>query len=156
MKMTSKILTLALVGLMFMSVNTFAQMKDGGKRGQGIENNIPNLTDQQKTDIEKLRTEHKKQVLPITNDLGLKRAELQNLRTAEKPDQNAIDAKVAEIGALQTKLMTSREKQTQDIRALLTDEQKVYFDTNRKKHNKNATGCAGKKGSGADCVKKCN
>jgi len=155
MRVMSRLLTVAMVSLMFISVNTFAQKGDcGGAKGHhkdgkgaGIENKIPDLTDKQKADIEKIQLDGKKEMLPITNALGVKRAELQTLRTAEKIDQKAIDAKVKEIGDLRTQMMSLREQRVQKVRSVLTDDQKVVFDSQKGKNHK------GHKGHGpkADC-----
>ena len=148
MRVMSRLLTVAMVSLMFISVNTYAQKGDCiGAKGyhkdgkvSGIENKIPDLTDKQKADIEKIHLDSKKEMLPITNALRVKRAELQTLRTAEKIDQKAIDTKVKEIGNLRTQMMSLREQRVQKVRAILTDDQKVVFDSQKGKgHNGHGT-----------------
>jgi len=145
MKVISRLLTVAIISLMFISVNTFAQKgncernnsnKSNGKN-TGIENKIPDLTETQKADIKKIQLNGKKEMLPITNSLAVKRAELQILRTAEKIDQKAIDTKVNEIGALRTQMMSLREQRIQKIRSVLTDNQKIVFDSHKGKHSHN-------------------
>ncbi len=155
MKVMSRFLTIAMVSLMLISINSFAQNGNGQGKGQnmgkadcsGIENKIPDLTDKQKADIERIHLDGKKEMLPITNSLKVKRAELQTLRSSEKIDQKAIDAKVKEIGDLRTQMMTLRENRIQKIRNLLTDDQKIVFDSNKSK------GYNGHKGHGqkANC-----
>ena len=161
MRVMSKLLTVAMISLMFISVNTFAQKGDcnghKGHKGEGvgIENRIPDLTEKQKADIEKIQLDAQKEMLPITNGLGVKRAELQTLRTAEKVDQKAIDAKVKEIGELRTQMMALRESKIQNIRNVLTDDQKVIFDSRKGKHN-NKMKHGRKSGSGSKHGKGCN
>lgn len=161
MKTMSRFLTVIMISLMFISVNTFAQKgnQDGRQMqkrdGHGIEQRIPDLTEKQKADIKKIKLESKKEMLPITNSLGVKRAELQTLRTAENVDKKAIDTKIKEIGELRTKMMSIRENRLQSIRSILTDDQKVVFDSQkgkahrvrgakdncRHKSGKNCNGC---------------
>ena len=156
MRTMNRFLTIVMVSLMLISVNTFAQKGNGNGKGNGhmadgsgIENRIPDLTEKQKADIKKIQLDGKKEMLPITNALGEKRAELQTLRTAEKPDQKAIDAKVKEIGDLRTQMMTLREKRVQSIRSILTDDQKIIFDSHKGKGHKGhgaGDNCGHKKG----------
>ncbi len=139
MKNFSKILTIMLVSMMFLSANTFAQPGKGdckGHKGKGIENAIPDLTDQQKSDIQKIRIKYDKKVLPITNELRESRAHLKTLQTAENPDKAAIDKQIEKIGKLRTDMIKLREEQRQEVRALLTDDQKVVFDTKMARHGK--------------------
>ena len=163
MRVMSRLLTVAMVSLMFISVNTFAQKGNcegsnghkGNGKGAGIENKIPDLTEKQKADIEQIQLDGKKEMLPITNGLGVKRAELQTLRTAEKIDQKAIDAKVKEIGNLRTQMMSLREQRVQKIRSVLTDDQKVVFDSHKGKHSKGHSAksdCGSKKGKNGGFV----
>lgn len=142
MKNLSKVLGIILVSIMFFSVNSYAQPHGhncgGHKKGKGIENAIPDLTDQQKADIQKIRVEYDKKVLPITNELRERRAHLKTLQTAENPDKKAIDKEIETIGSLRVNMMKLREEQRLKIREVLTDDQKVVFDSRmaNRKHNK--------------------
>lgn len=171
MKVMRNFLTIVMISLMFISVNTFAQNGNGNGNGQGngkssdcghskghgsangkgIESKIPDLTEKQKTDIDKIFIDAKKEMLPITNELGVKRAELQTLRTAEKPNQKEIDAKVGEIGKLRTDMMSLRERRVQSIRTLLTDDQRVVFDSHNKGHKHSSKSDCGSKKSKKKC-----
>jgi Spy/CpxP family protein refolding chaperone len=87
------------------------------------------LTDAQKEQIEKLGTEHAKKVLPLRNELGELRAELRTLSTVDKVNMTDINKKIDEMGKVQTELMKERAAHRQQIRSLLTDEQRVKFDS---------------------------
>ena len=87
------------------------------------------LTDAQKEQIEKLRTQHMKNVLPLRNELGELRAELRTLSTVDKVNMTDINKKIDEMGKVQTELMKERAAHRQQIRSLLTDEQRVKFDS---------------------------
>lgn len=104
----------------------------GGPDGQSRILNIPGLTDQQKTAIEKIRVQTQKEALPIRNEMREKRARLNTLGTADKADMNEINKVVGEIGDLQTQLMKNREMAKQQIRELLNDEQRLFFDTHKR------------------------
>ncbi len=93
---------------------------------------IPDLTDEQKTKIESLKIELMKALKPIKNKIREKEAQLQTLRTEDKPDMNKIFALVDEIGMLKTQARKEHEKHIQEIRQLLDEKQRVVFDVNHK------------------------
>ena len=153
MKLRSKFLIALLAIFLTGSVQTFAQKKsdcDGHKKG-GIENKIPDLTDKQKEDINKIELDYKKAVLPVTNELREKRAKLKTLQSAETPDTKAIEGLIDDMGKLRTDLQKLRSKKHQDIRNLLTEDQKIVFDTKASSHSGHKCGGTKKKG----CEKKC-
>jgi len=90
---------------------------------------IPNLTDDQKKKIKDLRTPLQKEVLPLKNQLAEKRAHLKTLQTADKADLKSINSTIDEMSQLQSQIMKKHAAHTQAVRALLTDEQRVAFDT---------------------------
>jgi Spy/CpxP family protein refolding chaperone len=103
---------------------------------------LPNLTAEQKSQIEKLRTSHQKEMQQLKNEEGENRARFQTLMTADKPDMAAINKNIDEFGKIKTDMMKKDALHTQSIRALLTEEQKLVFDA---KHSKDGKGKDGKK-----------
>lgn len=91
---------------------------------------IPDLSEDQKSQITKLKTQALKETTTFRNQLAEKRAHLKTLSTAENADQKAIDAEIDAISSLRAKIMKVQAKLRQDIRALLSDDQRVYFDNN--------------------------
>ncbi len=143
-----KTLKIGTIGILFFalvfSLNTFAQRGYGQGNGQGYGNdytndyrndqgyfcnNLPDLTDEQQTKITEFRTKHLKQMQDDRNQLALKRASLQVMRTAESVDMSAINKIIDEMGVIQTRKHKNREQHFQDVRNLLTDNQKIYFDS---------------------------
>lgn len=112
--------------------------------GQGIENRIPDLTDTQKEKIKTLRTAHLKDAQQIKNQMGIKRAELKALQTAENPDLDAINKKIEERSALRLDLEKKSAAHKQSIRALLTDDQKVVYDKQTSRRGNAAHDCGSK------------
>jgi len=96
--------------------------------GKGMLNNIPNLTEEQTAKIEALKTPHMKEMLPLKNQMAEKKAQLTTLTTAEKADMDAINKKIDEIGTLKTQMLKKREAHKQDIRKILSEEQRLMFD----------------------------
>ena len=106
-------------------------MMNGQGGGQGFKNHhmgIPNLTDEQQTKIENLRVAHLKEIQPLKNQMAELKAKQRTLTTADKPDMKAIDANIDEITKLQNTIMKKAAAHRQDVRAVLTDEQKLWFD----------------------------
>lgn len=94
--------------------------------------NIPDLTEEQQTKIDALKAPHLKVMLENRTELDKLNAELKALEIADQPDMAKINAKIDEISAVKTKMAKERSKHRQDVRVLLTDEQKVYFDSHRR------------------------
>lgn len=92
-------------------------------------NAIPNLTEEQRGQIKALKTDERKELLAVNNRIREQNARLRTLTTANKYDTKAVDKAVDELSKLEkTKLSTSL-KYKQQIRELLTDEQRLAFDT---------------------------
>ena len=131
--LSAAVIVLVLAGLSLAQMERRGPME--GPRHQMFREHEPgmfamlNLTDAQKEQIEKLRTEHMKNVLPLRNELGELRAELRTLSTVDKVNMTDINKKIDEMGKVQTELMKERAAHRQQIRSLLTDEQRVKFDS---------------------------
>jgi len=125
-----KILALAFVTLLLVNTNTFAQCSKHEGKGNCHTKNIADLTADQQTQMDKLKTTHMKTIMDVKNQIGVKNAELKVLNSADKTDMNAINAKIDEIGALKTQLIKKKTEHMQAIRTILTPEQRLKFDVN--------------------------
>lgn len=90
---------------------------------------IPDLTDEQKEQIKELKTDHLKATLPLKNQLQEKEARLQTVSTGDNVNMNDVNKTIDEIAAIKTKMAKSRAAHRQQIRKILTDEQRVFFDS---------------------------
>ena len=90
---------------------------------------IPGLTDQQKEQLKKLHDAFADKSLALTNQLGEKEARLRTLTTAKKIDEADVSKVVDEIGSLRHQLFKSHVMLDLKIRELLTEEQRMFFDT---------------------------
>jgi Spy/CpxP family protein refolding chaperone len=90
--------------------------------------NPSSLSEQQRADLQKIRAEQLKERTQTRNLLREKRAKLEVLQTADKPDMNAINRLIDEIAAIQAQEMKAQAASRQKIRSLLTDEQRATFD----------------------------
>ncbi len=87
------------------------------------------LTVEQQEQIKTLRIKHLEQMLPYRNEMQEKRAKLQTLRTAKNVDMKAINNLIDEKAMLKADQMKARAAHHQEIRSLLTDEQRIVFDS---------------------------
>lgn len=85
---------------------------------------LPNLTDEQKEQIQALRIKHLKEVMPIETDIKIKELELNALWLADKLDAKAIVAKVKEIADLRMKMELAKVNHKIEIYKILTPEQR--------------------------------
>lgn len=142
----AKHLSMSLILMMAMifttTLSSFAQGKPGGGRqappppppppppsGQlQMLDRLPDITKEQKAQITKLHAAMLKEVMPIQNVLKEKQARLHTLSTAEKVDMKAINSVIDDMAKLRADIQKKRMKFVQDVRALLTEEQRVIFD----------------------------
>lgn len=124
--------TMLVATLLISSATLFAQPMNSNqmkaKKGVGIENKIPNLTTDQKAKIQAFRIDHMKVVTPIQNAIKEKKAHLNTITSTDKPDMVDVNKTIDEISKLNGDLMKSRIAHQNQIRSILTDEQKVYFN----------------------------
>jgi len=89
--------------------------------------NLPNLSAEQAAKIQKLKIEHHKALLALQTDLKTKRLDLHQM-TMESADQKKLEAKIDELAKAGADIQKKRLAQRNEIRSLLTDEQKKLFD----------------------------
>ena len=137
-------LKMAVLLVVFITGFTFANAQRNECSGNGMK--MLDLTDTQQKAVDNLRTEHLKLVLPLKNELELKHAELNIISTADKVNMSEVNTKLDEIGAIKLDMAKKRAAHRQDIRNLLTEEQRVKFDMHSPRHGKGGPGNKGSKG----------
>ncbi len=153
------LISMMVISMLFISSISFAQQGNGQGNRQGnrqgnksanvnaqnnraqysqanFYNRIPDLTDTQKEQIKTIRTKMMKEMLPLRNSLKEKMAHLNTLSTAETVDMKAVNKQIEEIGKIKTEMMKVGAKYRQEIRSLLTDDQRIFFDMHSPKMNK--------------------
>jgi Spy/CpxP family protein refolding chaperone len=88
----------------------------------------PPLTDQQKEQIKKMRITHLKEVQPVRNEMRELKAHYKTLTTTENPNIAEINKNIDAQTVAINKLMKLRAAHQQEIRKILTDEQKLLMD----------------------------
>ena len=158
-KFTKVILASMLVGLISFSTAE-AQVRNGQGNGQGQNYGNQNgqnfqgrrmmmfneLTEDQQTKINALRTKHLQETQTMRNELNEKQARLNTLRTAPKVDLKGINVVLKDASVLRLKMAENREAHLQDVRNVLTDEQRVNFDARHA--NGNGYGQGHRRGNG--------
>ena len=132
---------LMLVALMGLTTVIVAQPAENGKKDfrfvEGKEMRMKghkemaqslNLTDAQKESFKKTTIAVQKELQPLRNQLGEAEAHQKTLVTAEKPDLGAINKNIEKIGALRIEMAKIQTKHHVEMRAQLTDEQRLKFD----------------------------
>ena len=130
-KMKFKTIALLLVAtLLSINTNIFAQngknMQQGEKK---IICTIPNLTQEQQTKIEKLKTAHMQEMINYKTQLAEKKAHKNTLMVAKNVDLKSVNKVIDEMSAIRAEMQKTGAKHHNDVRNLLTDEQKVFFDS---------------------------
>ncbi len=86
-----------------------------------------NLTDAQKGQMEKLRTELEKKQVAVQGKIALLRVDLKELFQAENPDRGAIEKKMKEVSDLQHQLKVNGLDHLFAVKGILTaDQQKIW------------------------------
>ncbi len=129
--MLKSVLALALVAAVAMPAA--AQMRGSGWAGRGMGRGGcmgPQFTADQQEQIQKIHEKYDAQRVELANRLGVLRGEMQDLVAAEgEPDFKAIEKKMEDMSDVRLQLSKLRLRIHQDIRPLLTDDQKKLFDS---------------------------
>lgn len=107
-----------------------------------------NLTDAQKEAFKKSMMALQKQLQPVRNELGELEARQKSLTMVDKPDMAAVNKNIEKIGSLKVEMAKIMVKHHLDMRAQLTDEQRLKFDAfkHRMKEGRGMKGPRGPRG----------
>jgi len=112
-------------------------------------NNIPDLTPEQEKKIEDLKLKLRKELLPLDLKLDEAKAHLRLLEAADAVESMEVDAVIDQITTLQNQKMKLKARHKQDVRKLLNENQRIYYDTKYCSANKRIN--KGKKGNQTGC-----
>lgn len=120
----------------FLGANTLqAQEQKDDKMNKPFESGcmIPDLTDSQRAALKDLRMEHQKKMMLFDAKLEEKKAALNILRLADRPDTKAINQTIDEFMVIKGDMMKETEAHMQAVKSKLTDEQKLWFNSHHAK-----------------------
>lgn len=92
-----------------------------------------NLTDEQKESFKQGMMSLQKELKPLRNELGELNARQKTLESADQPDFKSINKNLDKIGELKTEMAKIQVKNRLEMRAQLTDEQRMKFDMVKRK-----------------------
>ena len=90
---------------------------------------IPDLTEEQEAEIKSLRLEQIERNTAHRNAMDELRARKRSLMTEADPDMSAVNNVIDEMTALRNTQMKQNVNHRQAVRELLTEEQRVIFDS---------------------------
>jgi Spy/CpxP family protein refolding chaperone len=161
MKTTKLILSFLLLLSLFAAPLVAQPNKNEGmdehhKKGIGM--GIPGLSEEQGKKIDALRISFQKEMLSLKNQMSELKAHQKTLSTADKVDMKAIYANIDAITQVQNQMMKKGADHRQQVRSILTDEQRLRFDLKsdgRKGFRKMGHKVKKADCSGPDCKNKC-
>lgn len=106
------------------------------ERNHGVINDIPDLTEKQKTEIKAIRAESRKTMEPRNKELRELRNKISELKRAENPDQTQINRLIDKSAQIQAEIKKAKTDAQLKTRKVLTAEQRKVLDAkqeNRKK-----------------------
>lgn len=112
----------------------FGQMAFGMAEGRGLGMfradlmEKIDLTKEQKETIQKILSEHKKDIIKKDADQRLAEVELQEMLSREKPDMGLVKNQIQKIANLKADIQFARIKMQIDLKNVLTDEQKAKIE----------------------------
>ena len=90
---------------------------------------LPDLTEEQKDQIKEIHLAHIKDVQPLKDEVKINRVKVDVLLKRDDPDMKEIVSLVEANGKLLTQIQVKSIEQKISVRSLLTDEQKIIYDT---------------------------
>ena len=124
---TKSLIFIAALFIVFMSVDSFGQRGMGASQGECI---LPDLTEEQQTKISALRTERIAASTQHRAEMNELRARKRTLTLADAPDMNKVNSIIDQMAAKRAVQMKSQVEHRQEVRKLLTTDQRVIFDSN--------------------------
>lgn len=133
---------MAIMGVtVFLAGNSFAQNKTisvtdfastssvNGKRHINVTSGIPNLTEEQKTEINKIVEEGRRKAEPQSKKMKTLRSNLNKLKMADNPDQQQINNLIDESEKTKAEMEKFKTALQLKVISILTPEQRKAVDT---------------------------
>ena len=138
-KLNFKLMTVAALTMLMMNMGMQAQearrpfqergkdrMEEPNKRRQALR--IPDLSDEQKSQMKAFKISFEKESLPLKNQINELEASLQSLITMDELNKKEVSRVVDDIASTKATLMKKHVDHTAEIKMILNEEQKVFFN----------------------------
>jgi len=127
------IVVIAALALALVATNALAQRggRGAGVRGERIERIVearPVFTDEQKEEIKAIHERYEEERVELSNRIRVLRMEMNDLLGADEPDFDDIEDKLEAVHAVRLEQAKLRLRIHQDVRPLLSDDQRALFD----------------------------
>lgn len=99
-------------------------------------NDIPDLTDDQKTKIKAIKSENRKKMEPQRAEMKMLHSKLAELKMAENPNQQEINKLIDKSALVKAEMEKSRAATEMEVRGILTPEQRKVMDAKMKERMK--------------------
>ena len=127
--MPPKILKWIMLSFFIYGITSYSWGEPGGPiKGKRGRLDLPDLTEEQETQIENMRIELEGAVLPLKSELELESAKFKKLMITDYPDKAAIEDRIDRISSIQTRIRKLHIDNRLQVRSLLTVEQRIRFD----------------------------
>jgi len=128
--MKRQIILITVLAVFMFSLATVYAQGSGQRMRMQADDDFPKLTAEQKDQMADLRSEHQKAMIPMRADLKVKQIELRDMLRNDA-SQAELERKLDDIGRLKTQISKMRLDHRLKMRAILTDEQREFFDSHR-------------------------
>lgn len=126
--MRYKTIAMTILSLIVLAAVSSAQPGKGPGRGFRGGPPIPDLTEEQEAKIQDLKLDMKKEMLPLQTKLDALDADVKLAMTADKFDESKVSGLVKQMQEIKTQMRMKRIQHHQEVRKLLTPEQRKVFD----------------------------
>lgn len=137
----------AITALFLVMASALIAQPGYGRKGQNFEGErgmqecrIPDLTEEQEEQIRESRTAHINDMEEFRTDMRILREEYRDLTSGQDYDKKAASKKIDAITALKNKMMKQNLEHRNEVRSMLSDEQKVHFDRHHFGRNNRGNG----------------
>ncbi len=101
----------------------------GGTGGGQVCSTLPGITQEQRSQLNQLRTEHLREMQSFRDQIDTNRAKHRELMKCEDSDRSAIDALQNERNSIRQQMEQRFNEHNQNVRNILTEEQRAVFDS---------------------------
>jgi Spy/CpxP family protein refolding chaperone len=102
------------------------------KSHKGIMADIPDLTEEQRTQIKSIKEEGRKKMEPQHKEMKMLRSKIMELKMAENPNEKEINTLIDKSALIKAEMEKSRTASELKVRSILTPEQRVVLDSKMK------------------------
>ncbi|HYQ57508.1 MAG TPA: Spy/CpxP family protein refolding chaperone [Draconibacterium sp.] len=145
--MKTRFLCMVILGVFVLSFSTMAQNPERRRKAPQQRGMMADRADRPKRNMEQLFTEEQREQLkalrlsstseiqPLSNELNELEAKQRTLTTSEDADMNAINKNIEKMADVRAEIQKIRAKEHQEIRSMLSDEQRIKFDQRGDRRN---------------------